>query len=68
MAENQIPTMILEPEKWAEEMHKLSVDYIGLPEQTVFLNAARRFRALAAALNLKPSEPVDGFVIGGDIK
>ena len=65
--QTQAPTMILEPEKWAKEMHALSIEYIGLPEQNIFLTASRRFSALAAALKIEQAKPVDGFVIGGDI-
>lgn len=68
--ESKAPTMILEPEKWALEMQELAAEYIGLPESPIFLNASRRFRALAEKLKLEIHDPKapDGFVVGGDIR
>lgn len=64
------PAMILEPEKWAQEMQKHAYDYVGMPEAAIFLTAARRFRALADKLKIENFDPFksDGFVQGGDIK
>jgi len=69
LSSDKTPTMILEPGKWANEMQELAADYVGLPESSIFLTAARRYRALAAQLNLPPQtlDEVDGFVVGGDI-
>lgn len=60
---------MLEPEKWATEYHKLAMDYLGEPEQVYFMNASRRFTALAKerAQYVTEQEKPDGFVVLGDI-
>lgn len=67
LSTDKTPTMILEPAKWADEMQQLAFEYIGLPEATVFLTAARRFRALTVAVPPAVPAEIDGFVVGGDI-
>jgi hypothetical protein len=64
----KVGSLILEPEKWAAEYHTLAVDYLGEPEQVYFMNASRRFMALAKALKIEENkEKPDGFVVLGDI-
>jgi len=62
-----VGSVILEPEKWAAEYHKLAMDYLGEPEQVYFMNASRRFTALAKVLPTLDQEKPDGFVVLGDI-
>lgn len=63
-----VGSIILEPLKWAAQFQKLSMDYMGEPEQVYFMNAARWFSALAKVLPVKIEERPDGFVVGGDIR
>ena len=65
----KVGDVILEPEKWAAEYQQLAMDYIGEPEQVYFMNASRRFTALAKELAkyVTAQEKPDGFVVLGDI-
>lgn len=64
----KVGSLILEPEKWAAEYHKLAMDYLGEPEQVYFMNASRRFTALAKELKIDENkEKPDGFVVLGDV-
>lgn len=45
--------MTLEPDLWARQAQKLAAEYNGLPEAPLFLQFARQFLALAAALKEK---------------
>ena len=60
---NQIPaatpTMTLEPDLWARQAQKLAAEYNGLPEAPLFLQFARQFMALAAALKEKNATGAD---------
>lgn len=62
---DKTPTMLIEPEKWAQEAIEHAEDYVGMPEYSIFTLFARRFMALAKAY---PSEKkdVDGFVVFSD--
>lgn len=62
-----VGSVILDPIKWAFEYQQLAMDYIGEPEQVLFMNASRRFTALAKALPTVTREKPDGFVVLGDM-
>lgn len=62
-----VGSIVLKPLEWAAHFRKLSMDYMGEPEQIEFMNAARWITALANALPAVDEEKPDGFVVGGDI-
>jgi hypothetical protein len=51
--------MLLVPDQWANEAATLAKEYEGLPEAQIFLNTARRFRALSARI-----KQLEGFPYG----